>query len=159
MKVLQLFYILNSPFRHAISRNIVFVIIFVTLFLNSGQNSRRSEAAVSGKWKGLTFPKAGSIVYVFGALAQLGARYIRIVEVVGSNPICSTKNREVIYPDLPVLFFCILLVLISHSNLVCNQFPDRIHLPGNVHAHIPAGSVDIAPFQTLPQLVMFLYQR
>ncbi len=25
----------------------------------------------------------------FGALAQLGARHIRIVEVVGSNPICS----------------------------------------------------------------------
>ena len=27
---------------------------------------------------------------LFGALAQLGARYIRIVEAVGSNPICST---------------------------------------------------------------------
>ena len=25
----------------------------------------------------------------YGALAQLGARYIRIVEAVGSNPICS----------------------------------------------------------------------
>ena len=28
-----------------------------------------------------------------GALAQLVARYIRIVEVSGSNPLCSTKNR------------------------------------------------------------------
>ena len=28
----------------------------------------------------------------FGALAQLVARYIRIVEVTGSNPVCSTSN-------------------------------------------------------------------
>ena len=28
----------------------------------------------------------------FGALAQLVARYIRIVEVTGSNPVCSTTN-------------------------------------------------------------------
>ena len=27
----------------------------------------------------------------YGALAQLGARYIRIVEAVGSNPICSIR--------------------------------------------------------------------
>ena len=27
---------------------------------------------------------------IFGALAQLVARYIRIVEVTGSNPVCST---------------------------------------------------------------------
>ena len=61
------------------------------ILLYPGQNSRGSATAVSGIWKSLTFPRAGSIVYVFGALAQLGARYIRIVEVVGSNPICSTK--------------------------------------------------------------------
>ena len=30
-------------------------------------------------------------VYKYGALAQLGARYIRIVEAVGSNPICSIE--------------------------------------------------------------------
>ena len=29
---------------------------------------------------------------IFGALAQLVARYIRIVEVTGSNPVCSTMN-------------------------------------------------------------------
>lgn len=28
-------------------------------------------------------------MYLFGALAQLGARYIRIVEAGGSNPLCS----------------------------------------------------------------------
>ena len=28
-----------------------------------------------------------------GALAQLVARYIRIVEVTGSNPVCSTSKR------------------------------------------------------------------
>ena len=28
-----------------------------------------------------------------GALAQLVARYIRIVEVSGSNPLCSTKPK------------------------------------------------------------------
>ena len=27
---------------------------------------------------------------IYGALAQLVARYIRIVEVTGSNPVCST---------------------------------------------------------------------
>ena len=36
-----------------------------------------------------------SVGQYFGALAQLGARYIRIVEAVGSNPICSTKTLEV----------------------------------------------------------------
>ena len=30
---------------------------------------------------------------LYGALAQLVARYIRIVEVTGSNPVCSTKSR------------------------------------------------------------------
>lgn len=30
------------------------------------------------------------LYYLHGALAQLGARHIRIVEAVGSNPICST---------------------------------------------------------------------
>ena len=29
---------------------------------------------------------------IFGALAQLVARYIRIVEVTGSNPVCSTTK-------------------------------------------------------------------
>ena len=31
---------------------------------------------------------------IFGALAQLVARYIRIVEVSGSNPLCSTKPKK-----------------------------------------------------------------
>ena len=30
----------------------------------------------------------------YGALAQLVARYIRIVEVRGSNPLSSTKSKE-----------------------------------------------------------------
>ena len=30
---------------------------------------------------------------IFGALAQLVARYIRIVEVSGSNPLCSTIRK------------------------------------------------------------------
>ena len=32
------------------------------------------------------------LVSVFGALAQLGARYIRIVEATGSNPVCSISE-------------------------------------------------------------------
>lgn len=31
----------------------------------------------------------------YGALAQLVARYIRIVEVTGSNPVCSTKRIQI----------------------------------------------------------------
>ncbi len=30
----------------------------------------------------------------YGALAQLGARHIRIVEAVGSNPICSIRSES-----------------------------------------------------------------
>ncbi len=33
------------------------------------------------------------LYYLYGALAQLGARNIRIVEAVGSNPICSMFKR------------------------------------------------------------------
>ena len=38
----------------------------------------------------IAFHRKRAIIYSIGALAQLGARYIRIVEAVGSNPICST---------------------------------------------------------------------
>ncbi len=31
---------------------------------------------------------------IYGALAQLVARYIRIVEVSGSNPLCSTIQKK-----------------------------------------------------------------
>ena len=47
--------------------------------------------------KGLLFSFICGIIYpvpekfIYGALAQLVARYIRIVEVTGSNPVCSTK--------------------------------------------------------------------
>ena len=37
---------------------------------------------------------AQKITTKFGALAQLVARYIRIVEVSGSNPLCSTKPKK-----------------------------------------------------------------
>lgn len=43
---------------------------------------------------------------VHGALAQLGARHIRIVEAVGSNPICSMREKNpetVLSPDF---FLC-----------------------------------------------------
>ncbi len=33
---------------------------------------------------------------LIGALAQLGARHIRIVEAVGSNPICSRRTSKLI---------------------------------------------------------------
>ena len=36
---------------------------------------------------------AQKITTKFGALAQLVARYIRIVEVSGSNPLCSTTRK------------------------------------------------------------------
>ena len=38
---------------------------------------------------------AQKITTKFGAIAQLVARYIRIVEVRGSNPLSSTKSKEV----------------------------------------------------------------
>ncbi len=34
------------------------------------------------------------IALQFGALAQLGARNIRIVEATGSNPVCSIEKRH-----------------------------------------------------------------
>ena len=40
-----------------------------------------------------------------GALAQLVARYIRIVEVTGSNPVCSTTPNGIVETGNPV--FCI----------------------------------------------------
>ena len=43
-----------------------------------------------------------SIAYHFGAIAQLVARYIRIVEVRGSNPLSSTTNRD--HPSWVVFF-------------------------------------------------------
>ena len=39
-----------------------------------------------------------------GALAQMVARYIRIVEATGSNPVCSTKTLGGV--KLPGVFFC-----------------------------------------------------
>ena len=41
---------------------------------------------------------------IFGALAQLVARYIRIVEVSGSNPLCSTNSSGVVSHDDPASF-------------------------------------------------------
>ena len=41
----------------------------------------------------------------FGPVAQLGAHYIRIVGVVGSNPIRSTKKKT---PPVWVVFFLFL---------------------------------------------------
>ena len=44
----------------------------------------------------------------FGALAQLVARYIRIVEVTGSNPVCSTIKGLKLWYKVSVLFFIFL---------------------------------------------------
>ena len=44
---------------------------------------------------------------MFGALAQLVARYIRIVEVTGSNPVCSTTFvRKLWFSDFFLIYFC-----------------------------------------------------
>ena len=67
------------------------------------ERARATEAAYSfytgqilhtaRKEAGLTQTElAQKINTKFGALAQLVARYIRIVEVTGSNPVCSTTN-------------------------------------------------------------------
>ena len=50
-------------------------------------------------WKILTSVPRGAIImrskkYRYGLVAQLGAHHIRIVGVVGSNPIWSTKKRH-----------------------------------------------------------------
>ena len=46
---------------------------------------------------------------MYGALAQLGARYIRIVEVVSSNLICSRSRKVLILQHFPA--FSIIYVL------------------------------------------------
>ena len=43
--------------------------------------------------KAVNVRSAQNLAKIFGALAQLVARYIRIVEVSGSNPLCSTTVR------------------------------------------------------------------
>lgn len=69
------------------------------------------------KWGGYFFASAKSlltqrsssaIIKAYGALAQLGARHIRIVKARGSTPLCSTKNPpnpERIPADFFVPFF------------------------------------------------------
>ena len=42
--------------------------------------------------KAVSVRSAQNLTREFGALAQLVARYIRIVEVTGSNPVCSTTS-------------------------------------------------------------------
>ena len=42
--------------------------------------------------KAVVVRSAQNLAKIFGALAQLVARYIRIVEVSGSNPLCSTTS-------------------------------------------------------------------
>ena len=42
--------------------------------------------------KAVVVRSAQNLAKIFGALAQLVARYIRIVEVTGSNPVCSTNE-------------------------------------------------------------------
>ncbi len=60
---------------------------------------------------------------VFGALAQLVVRYIRIVEVTGSTPVCSTFVKYILsgfiglYVDEAVCFvFPIAMNLFSKMN-------------------------------------------
>lgn len=63
-------------------------------------------------WKILTSVPRGAIImrskkYRYGLVAQLGAHHIRIVGVVGSNPIRSTKKRTTAV-ILPWFFFIFL---------------------------------------------------
>lgn len=63
-------------------------------------------------WKILTSVPCGAIImrskkYRYGLVAQLGAHHIRIVGVVGSNPIRSTKKRTTAV-ILPWFFFIFL---------------------------------------------------
>ena len=50
----------------------------------------------------MSFVRKISERIAYGALAQLVARYIRIVEVTGSNPVCSTQGLA----EVQVLFLC-----------------------------------------------------
>ena len=43
--------------------------------------------------KAVNVKSAQNLAGIFGAIAQLVARYIRIVEVSGSNPLCSTTRK------------------------------------------------------------------
>ena len=45
--------------------------------------------------KAVNVKSTQNLAGIFGAIAQLVARYIRIVEVRGSNPLSSTKSKEV----------------------------------------------------------------
>ena len=48
-----------------------------------------------------------------GALAQLVARYIRIVEVSGSNPLCSTTKKPLKSQDFEG--FCLLSIFLNFA--------------------------------------------
>ena len=52
----------------------------------------------------------------YGALAQLVARYIRIVEVTGSNPVCSTIKSFSKEKD-----FCIMFKMQFEIQIVCTN--------------------------------------
>lgn len=77
--------------------------------------------------KQLTNSALGTIIYPLtnGPVAQLGAHHIRIVGVVGSNPIRSTKKRTTAV-ILPWFFFYIFASKIPIGILVQAGIPDSL---------------------------------
>ena len=72
-----------------------------------------------------------------GALAQLGARHIRIVEARGSTPLCSMQKRVFMIQHKYAFFFMLypgaeisLKILLSRPAR-CNNIPVRIHIRMN----------------------------
>ena len=99
----------------------------------------------------IAFHRKRAIIYSIGALAQLGARYIRIVEAVGSNPICSTAAgpggiRDLFYTLRSRIFISLiyseikLWILLIHIYPIdlSNQLSAIRIMPDPVHSKLQA---------------------
>ena len=68
----------------------------------------------------------------FGLVAQLGAHHIRIVGVVGSNPIRSIKNT-IRFPD--GVFVITSVIFVPSEFSMKPKRPGKISLPGSSYVH------------------------
>ena len=71
--------------------------------------------------------------FLFGALAQLGARHTGSVEVRGSNPLCSTKKEQ--HPLGCLLFF--------HLEILGGFEPERVPALRKQFGEFPENEVDL----------------
>ena len=83
---------LHFPKSHDILSNVPSEQVNTTRGISTVGRTKFSEVHPTSK--AVNGESAQNSPGIFGALAQLVARYIRIVEVSGSNPLCSTKPKK-----------------------------------------------------------------